>query len=1076
MTVPLLLATALTVLAPQEAGRVDRIVELALADAPELPEEVRAHPDAAREAFGELLRLAVAVTEPGSGPLEAADALGRAYFEAWTDPFFGQEARRVRSWSDLQRRARLEADSLRRAGNEAFSVSGVEAAVDTWRQSLEVAESVPDTTGIARALGNLGAGYYAAGHMDSASAYLTAAYDRAVAVGDLRTAASAVTNLASISYEEGEYRRAAEQYGNSLDLLNRTGDARFQSANRHNLALVWLALGDLPSARTSLEESVRLSRLHGYPEDEAEGLSVLADVAMAEGDYPAAALALDESLELARSTGNRPAEAGALHSRGLLEAARGAYRDAERDLARAIDLYEDLDMSRDAAEARVDRAVVLGVMGEIGEGLREIDSVQRLANEVELGPLLTADATLAAADLHALLNEYGQAAADYERAGRLYRVAGDRGGEVGAERGRGLMELTRNNWPDAADGFRQALRAEDASGGGRSKAITRMYLAYALDRGENVREAREIISIALEESSLIGDPVTTAALLGTWGDIELRAGMVARADSLYRSGLATLGTRQVPGVAWRLHAGRAEALAASGQLSLAEAQLERAVEAIERGAAGAALDLRAAYLRDKWHVYTDLAALQVDRGEAEAAFVTSEQLRAGRMLADLAGGRTASPPGDPAGLRVREQDVRRRMVAIAGQLYGTSRLAPGLRESSVGFTSMDLESALRSTQEEYAEVLDLIQLRDLEYAATVVPKIPEVRDLAARLGPQQALVEYVVGDSSSLALVVTDEGARAVALDIARAPLADLVTFARGAIERKRTGSEEDLWVAPLRRLYRELVEPIVEQGWLDGKTRLLIAPHAELHYLPFQALITSQDRREFLIESVTISYTPSAAVWLHLANRREGKTAPDSVLALAPRAADLPGSAYEVRALAGLFGDRARTLTGDNATARAFRDLAPWYGILHLATFGSMNRANPLFSWIDLAPIGDDGRFEVHEIYGLELDARLVVLSACETGLGGGALTSAPAGDDWVGLTRAFLTAGADNVLASLWRVEDLATARLMERFYADLLSGASPPEALAASQRSLIRDQDTAHPFYWAGFSLVGEARDPS
>jgi CHAT domain-containing protein len=140
------------------------------------------------------------------------------------------------------------------------------------------------------------------------------------------------------------------------------------------------------------------------------------------------------------------------------------------------------------------------------------------------------------------------------------------------------------------------------------------------------------------------------------------------------------------------------------------------------------------------------------------------------------------------------------------------------------------------------------------------------------------------------------------------------------------------------------------------------------------------------------------------------------------------------------------------------------------------MNRANPLFSWIDLAPIGDDGRFEVHEIYGLELDARLVVLSACETGLGGGALTSAPAGDDWVGLTRAFLTAGADNVLASLWRVEDLATARLMERFYADLLSGASLPEALAASQRSLIRDQDTAHPFYWAGFSLVGEARDPS
>ena len=182
---------------------------------------------------------------------------------------------------------------------------------------------------------------------------------------------------------------------------------------------------------------------------------------------------------------------------------------------------------------------------------------------------------------------------------------------------------------------------------------------------------------------------------------------------------------------------------------------------------------------------------------------------------------------------------------------------------------------------------------------------------------------------------------------------------------------------------------------------------------------------------------------------------------------------AYEIRSLARLFGDRTRTLTGGEATERAFRDLAPRHGILHLATVGSLNRANPLFSWIDLAPEGDDGRLEVHEIYGLELDARLVVLSACETGLGGGALTTAPAGDDWVGLTRAFLTAGADNVLASLWRVEDLATARLMEEFYQQLGSGFAPVNALAAAQRSLILEADTSHPFYWAGFSLVGEAR---
>ena len=197
-------------------------------------------------------------------------------------------------------------------------------------------------------------------------------------------------------------------------------------------------------------------------------------------------------------------------------------------------------------------------------------------------------------------------------------------------------------------------------------------------------------------------------------------------------------------------------------------------------------------------------------------------------------------------------------------------------------------------------------------------------------------------------------------------------------------------------------------------------------------------------------------------------------MLALAPRSDDLPGSGYEVRAISELLDDRATVLVGAEATEEAFRAAAGRSEALHLATYGSLNRANPLFSWLDLAP-GEtgDARLEVHEVYGLELNARLVVLSACETALGTGTQASAPAGDDWGSLTRAFLTAGADNVVASLWRVEDLATATLMEDFYRELDAGAPLVEALATAQRTLIDDPATAHPFYWAGFSLVGEAR---
>ena len=327
----------------------------------------------------------------------------------------------------------------------------------------------------------------------------------------------------------------------------------------------------------------------------------------------------------------------------------------------------------------------------------------------------------------------------------------------------------------------------------------------------------------------------------------------------------------------------------------------------------------------------------------------------------------------------------------------------------------------------------------------------------------------VAGDST-LVFIVTNDTATALVLDVAGEPLADMVDFARGVIAGKGRGDIGQLWRSPLRQLHEDLIRPVEESGLLRGRGSLVIVPHGDLHYLPFQALMRPEDD-SFLVERYAVSYAPSASTWVRMVERAGPAAADPRVLAMAPRVGDLPGSRYEVEVIGRLFGDKARVLLGSEASKGALQDAAPFYDIVHLASFGVLNKANPLFSYIELST--EDGgadRLEAHEIFGLGLNARLVTLSACETAVGSGGFWNVPPGDDWVSLATVFLEAGVENVLASLWQVEDLATAELMQAFYRNLNPNVGVTESLAMAQRELLSNPDTAHPFYWAGFVLVG------
>jgi CHAT domain-containing protein/tetratricopeptide (TPR) repeat protein len=1033
--------------------------------------ETRARPLAVRDAVTDAL---------ARDDLAAASSLAAAYAVAWSDSFLVREVARFAAWPRERRAAKVWADSARRAGVAAYGRAGAAAAIAIWRRALRRATASADTAGIAAVLGNIGAGFLREGRLDSADIYLDRSRALAAAIGDIRVEANAVGTLAGTRADRGDLAAARDGYARALALRERIGDTRGVAADHNNLGLLAQTVGDPDEARRQFEAALELNRHDGRDEVASTNLVNLAALASFAGDFAHAEALYHDALATWRAREQWADAADALHGLGQLELRRGDYPAARSALLEALSIYDRTGPLADALAVQRELAGALAASGELQGALDQLRRAQSIADSARAPPGVRGGIVLARADLAVQLNTFAEADRLYAQAELWYRQAADRGGEAEARQGRGLLLLDRDDPTGAQTLLAGALRTELAAGNRRAAALTRLSLGeVAQVRGDTVA-ARRLLSQASADLERLGDPVGAAAALGEGAALEAGAGLTAAADSLYRAALDQLGDRLVPETSWRLHDGLALVRRAQGREDEAARELRVAIGDIERARRSLALpERRSAFLADKWDVYGQLALVEHARGRPGAAFEASERLRAREMLELLQRGRISVSTDTATELLVREQDLRRHIAELTREADGAPTEAGDVRGPSATRTSEATRQALVKARDAYAELLLDIRERTPRDARLVAPEPATWQDLARRLAPDELFVEYLVSDSGSLTFAVTRDTVVVVDLGVRRRDLARLVDFARGTLQPPGSSRPDSLWRGPLRQLYRYLIAPIDEAGLLAGKTRLILVPHVELHYLPFAALLDGASREQFLVERYDVAVTPSASVWLALADHPVERGA-TGVLALAPRTDVLPASRREVTAVGRLGGAGVQVLTGSAATEAAFRRDAPGRRIVHLATYGVLNKQNPLFSYVDLAPGGaQDGRLEVHEVFGLHLAADLVVLSACQTGLGSGALGDVPAGDDWVSLTRAFLHAGAGNVVATLWAVDDWATAELMEQFYEGYPRHRDPARALADAQRALLAARATSHPFYWAGFVAVGgtkeQAREP-
>ena len=527
-------------------------------------------------------------------------------------------------------------------------------------------------------------------------------------------------------------------------------------------------------------------------------------------------------------------------------------------------------------------------------------------------------------------------------------------------------------------------------------------------------------------------------------------------------------------------------------------------------------EFRTSFFSNKGQIYGGIILASLENKNIDDAFNYNERARS-RAFLDILGSKVKL---------VKEKALVEEETNLRTKVRDFNARVASQQEESEGGGSGDLAQQrreLEAAEKAYNDFLTKVRKENKEQASLMNVEPLTLKQVQEMLDPGVTVLEYFIVRGRTVLWIVEKEQSNVVRLDLNRNEITSKVTSFRETITELGEKAKLD---ALSQELYKLLIEPALPH--IRGK-ELLVIPHNVLHYLPFQALLSPQGK--YLIEDYAINYLSSASLMQFTQEKRKAKGELTSVLAQGgkvltfgnpdlndPKMA-LHYAEIEAKEIKSLYPQSTVYLNQEASEAKA-KELSSQNDIIHFASHAELNESDPLASAILLAKDDkEDGRLEVREIFGMDLKASLIVLSACETGLG-----KLSSGDELVGLTRAFIYAGTPSVVASLWNVEDSSTAQLMASFYKNLKT-MTKVEALRQAQLQLIKGNinsdllarrgiggvgklgenpssmlqtpssmlpasssklpapsselpasvavSTSHPYFWAPFILVGEGK---
>lgn len=841
---------------------------------------------------------------------------------------------------------------------------------------------------------------------------------------ELELARMQIVRIWALSFTDG-YAEAVRWGEYAYQILEKHGDVRSLAILANNLAMVHNRFGALNESLKLLNETCdtfqRLGKVgqQFLPESIANRVFVLSLL----GQYNAAIEIAQDGLTLAEQLEQHIVCARIQHNLGLTYYILGHYNRALKLFDQAQDIRLADGRYHNYVQGELTATFCLLQLRRFTDVIERCQRVRQLCREHNVTPE-TPFSLLNEAKAYASLGQFEAALASLAQTREWMSTQGDGG----------LLNATEADLVKAELLFRQGKWAEAQT----------VALACVQVFGEMQR------LLEVTQAYLVAARAATATQ-------DLHA-----AQDFAQASLAISEPRKIAASIYEGYTVLGQIAYLRGEHNVAFAHYERAIAALKQIQGRVMLEFRPDFLadRDKQQVYEAMVSLCLSLDKPQTALEYVEEAKS-RALIDLIAHRLdlrieARTAGDED--LVSELN---RLNAHRNTLY---RQMLGGQSATREIVTQQQEIEQRAT-----ELRNKLLVRNAEYAHDLSFTEVQVEPLQPYLATDTLLIEYFPVKDRLVAFCVAAESPH---IQVYHLP-AKFIRIKRWQqhfqVNLKtvlRSTASHMLHLirnaqTTLQHLYRNLLAPLAKQ--LAAFRRLIIVPHDSLHYVPFHALF---DGEKYLIETHEVSYLPASSF---LRYSHDVNCAGQGMLAVGYSYQDrLPHAVAEAESL----GERwqAELVCGGEATRERVQALMTGQRIIHLATHGEFHHDNPLFSGLALA----DGWLTTLDVFNLRLNASLVTLSGCYTGrsiIGGG--------DELLGLMRAFLAAGVSTLVLSQWAAEDRATAFLMERFYEQLVGGASKAAALQKAQLGLlyegVQSEEPSyrqHPFFWAPFYLVGDA----